>query len=36
MTIPGELMAFCGGVVFGAGGLVLLMWMLVAWQRKRQ
>lgn len=36
MTIPIELVTFCGGALAGMVGLVALMWALVAWQRSRR
>lgn len=34
MTIPADLLYFCGGVVFGAAGLFGLVWALASYQRK--
>lgn len=36
MTIPVELVTFCGGALAGVVVLVAIMWALVAWQRRRR
>lgn len=34
MTIPMELVSFCGGVVFGAAALIGLVWLAATYQRR--
>ncbi len=36
MTIPAEMVYFCGGIVFGVAGLFGLVWLLASYQRRRR